>query len=182
MLTEKYYSINYASLLDIKINHRYNLYRGKNDKKNVPAEQNTQKKSARFPLAQFEQGREKGPCQKAKKGKEAAHSQIGPPLNKKSFTGRKNNSIRYFGDIATARLLKRNAPCPALRIIIPKAVMPTAVKRNRVKRIFREAFRAAGKANIVLAVYPKKECAGRKMKDAKEFLEKALIAIEGKAF
>lgn len=82
----------------------------------------------------------------------------------------------YFAKIKTTTL-----PFPRFAFVVPVKLEKKAVKRNRIRRVFREAVRSLlplvkEKVDIIFVIKPKEELTFEKtQREVKEFLEKEKI-------
>ena len=85
---------------------------------------------------------------------------------------------RIVGGLANAVIAQNNNKPSKIGIIVPKTKIKSAVKRNRVKRIFKEAFRLIKKGKDIrgtdMVIYPKAISAEKGSGDAKEFIKEQL--------
>lgn len=77
-------------------------------------------------------------------------------------------------------LLKKRADFFKLTIVVTKKIAPKAVDRNRIKRIFRETFRAQEGIKGEYVVYVKENIAAQKAQDIIGKLGKILKKLNEK--
>jgi len=100
-----------------------------------------------------------------------------------SFSGSEKELVRTIrsgkkinGEIAYLKYLRNNSKSSRFAVITPKTVAPSAVVRNRIRRIFKEAFRSIATslpAGADIVVFPNRKSIGKSYREARSFFEES---------
>ncbi len=117
------------------------------DEENISAKQTPQSENARVPSKDGNKGRKKGPFKQTRKGPMASYSTVKESFTKENRLRKRREFLKvyearkthFFRKVVVYTMKNGLADC-RLGVTIPKKV-GSAVVRNRIKRILREAFR-----------------------------------------